>query len=179
VEEYFALGYVAEPRTIFVRRSSCRPAHSLLHPARPAGAPAPRRYWDVRFRSDNAIEPGETLRAELIRRLRESVRLRMISEVPLGAFLSGRRRFQRRGGMMAGLSTQPVNTCSIAFDDPQVRRIAFAQQVATATAPTTASKWSKSDDFDLIDTLAGCTTSPTPTVPPCPPTASASWRAST
>ena len=51
--------------------------------------PEPKPYWDVRFTLDNPLSLGKTPAAELAERLRESVRLRMISEVPLGAFLSG------------------------------------------------------------------------------------------
>ena len=50
--------------------------------------PEPRQYWDVRFTLDNDISLADAT-AELAERLRESVRLRMIAEVPLGAFLSG------------------------------------------------------------------------------------------
>ncbi len=52
VEEYFALGYVPEPRTIFRRRASCRPAHTLDGPARRRRSPRRREYWDVRFTLD-------------------------------------------------------------------------------------------------------------------------------
>ena len=81
----------------------------------------PREYWDVRFTLDARIGDEEACH-ELIARLNESIRLRMISEVPLGAFLSGGVDSSAVVAMMAGLSNEPVNTCSIAFDDPGVQR---------------------------------------------------------
>ena len=87
VEEYFALGYVAEPRTIFFGAKKLGPGE-MLTIRRGQPVPEPVRYWDVRFTLDNALSVDDAM-AELRDRLQESVRLRMISEVPLGAFLSG------------------------------------------------------------------------------------------
>ena len=154
VEEYFALGYVAEPRTIFSRRKK---AATGPHPAaRGRGQPVgrAREYWDVRFTLDNPISDADAS-AELIDRLRESVRLRMISEVPLGAFLSG------------GVDSSAV----VAIDGrPVDRRRSTPAPSAFPIRPSTnphsprmvADRYQTnhhldmvdSDDFDLIDTLA-------------------------
>lgn len=152
VEEYFALGYVAEPRTIYHHAFKLEPGHSLLI-RRGSAMPAPRRFWDVRFTLDNPISLDDAC-AELRDRLRESVRLRMISEVPLGAFLSGGVDSSAVVATMAGLSDAPVNTCSIAFDDPRFNESQFAQIVADRYQTHHRVETVKSDDFDLIDTLA-------------------------
>lgn len=152
VEEYFAFGYVAEPRTVFKQALKLEPAHSLLirrgQPLR-----APRCYWDVSFTLDSAIS-AEDAQAELVERLRESVKLRLISEVPLGAFLSGGVDSSAVVQAMAGLSSEPVNTCSIAFDDPAFNESEFAQKVADRYRTNHRVETVRSDDFDLIDTLA-------------------------
>src|SRR5439155_16196704 len=116
VEEYFALGYIPEPRTIFSGVKKLPPAHTLTLRR---GAPVlePVMYWDPRFTLDNPMSL-EDATAELHARLAESVRLRMIAEVPLGAFLSGGVDSSAVVAKMAALSADPVNTCSISFSDP-------------------------------------------------------------
>jgi asparagine synthase (glutamine-hydrolysing) len=152
VEEYFAFGYVAEPRTIFKQARKLPPAHTLfIQRGQPVGAPV--EYWDVRFTLDNLISEDDA-QAELVQRLKESVRLRMIAEVPLGAFLSGGVDSSAVVAAMAGLSQEPVNTCSMAFDDPAFNEAEFAQMVADRYQTRHRFETVKSDDFDLIDTLA-------------------------
>jgi asparagine synthase (glutamine-hydrolysing) len=152
VEEYFALGYVAEPRSIFSGTSKLPPACSLVVKR---GEPLrePRSYWDVRFAPDPGISL-EDAREELDRRLQESIRLRMISEVPLGAFLSGGVDSSAVVATMARVSQEPVNTCSIAFDDPAFDESRFAQIVAERYHTRHFADRVASDDFDLIDDLA-------------------------
>ena len=152
IEEYFALGYVPEPRTIFAGARKLPPAHTLtLRRGKPV--PEPREYWDVRFTLDNPIGEREA-EVELVDRLRESVRLRMISEVPLGAFLSGGVDSSAVVAMMAGASADPVNTCSISFSDPAFDESRYAQQVADRYRTRHFVDTVGSDDFDLIDVLA-------------------------
>jgi asparagine synthase (glutamine-hydrolysing) len=152
VEEYFALGYIPEPRTIFAGACKLPPAHTLLlrRGAQPA---APKEYWDVRFTLDNPVSAADA-NEELVARLRESVKLRMISEVPLGAFLSGGVDSSAVVAMMAEVSNGPVNTCSIAFSEAVYDESAWAQQVADRYQTRHFVDRVESDDFDLIDDLA-------------------------
>jgi asparagine synthase (glutamine-hydrolysing) len=152
VEEYFALGYVPEPRTIFKAAKKLPPAHTLTV-KRGAPVPEPAEYWDVVFTLDSKLSEEEAC-AELIERLRESVKLRMISEVPLGAFLSGGVDSSAVVATMAGLSREPVNTCSIAFSDPAYDESRYAQQVADRYRTRHFVDRVESEDFDLIDSLA-------------------------
>ncbi len=155
VEEYFALGYVPEPRTVFKNVFKLPPAHTLAI-RRGQPIPAPREYWDVRFETNDAASTLGDAEAceELVARLKESVRLRMISDVPLGAFLSGGVDSSAVVAMMAGLSSGPVNTCSIGFKEAQFDESAHAQQVADRYATHHRVEHVESDDFDLIDMLA-------------------------
>ncbi len=152
VEEYFALGYVAEPRTVFKQALKLPPAHTLLV-RRGQPVPAPRPYWDVRFTLGNPIGLAEACE-QLNAKLAESVKLRMIAEVPLGAFLSGGVDSSAVVAAMAGLSDGPVNTCSMGFDDPAFNEVEFARMVAEQYKTNHYVETVGSDDFDLIDTLA-------------------------
>lgn len=152
VEEYFALGYVAEPRTIFDGIQKLEPGHTL---SIRRGQPLPdsRQYWDVRFTLGQKVsveEAGE----ELHRRLDESVRLRLISEVPLGAFLSGGVDSSSVVSAMARVSDVPVNTCSIAFNDPEFDETRYAQMVADRYSTRHYVDHVETNDFGLVDTLA-------------------------
>ena len=66
----------------------------------------------------------------MVERLREAVDIRMVAEVPLGAFLSGGVDSSAIVAMMEQLQEQPVNTCAIGFDVKQYNETEFAQQVA-------------------------------------------------
>ena len=152
VEDYFALGYVPEPRTIYKGARKLPPAHTLVI-RRGEPVPEPVEFWDVRFTLDNRISEADACE-ELRRRLNESVKLRMIAEVPLGAFLSGGVDSSAVVAAMAGLSGGPVNTCSIGFDVPQYNESEFAKMVADRYRTNHHLQVVRSDDFDLIDTLA-------------------------
>lgn len=152
VEEYFALGYVPEPRTIFKQAKKLPPAHTL-EIRRGQAVPEPQEYWDLHFSLDSKISEAEACE-ELVRRTDESVRLRMIAEVPLGAFLSGGVDSSVVVASMARLSGNAVNTCSIGFDDPAFNETEFAQMVADRYRTSHFTEVVGSDDFDLIDTLA-------------------------
>jgi asparagine synthase (glutamine-hydrolysing) len=152
VEEYFALGYVPDPRTIFKHARKLPPAHTLTV-RRGVALPEPVEYWDPRFTLDRRLSVPEAS-AELAQRLDESVRLRLISEVPLGAFLSGGVDSSAVVASMAGLSPEPVNTCSISFADPAYDESRYARQVADRYQTRHYVDRVESEDFDLIDELA-------------------------
>jgi asparagine synthase (glutamine-hydrolysing) len=152
VEDYFGFGYVPEPRTIYKAALKLPPGHTLTV-RRGQPVPDPREYWDVLFQPlpPMTIEDAE---AELIERLREAVRIRLIAEVPLGAFLSGGVDSSAVVAMMAGISERPVKTCSIAFDDPKYNESEFARQVAERYRTDHHVETVESDDFGLVEKLA-------------------------
>lgn len=152
VEEYFAYGYVPEPRSIYKQALKLPPAHTLTI-RRGQPLPQPKPYWDVPFKSVGPISL-EDAQLELIDRLRDAVKIRLMSEVPLGAFLSGGVDSSAVVAMMAGLSKDPVNTCSIAFKDKAFNESEFAKLVADRYHTQHHVESVDTDDYDLIDTLA-------------------------
>jgi asparagine synthase (glutamine-hydrolysing) len=153
VEEYFAFGYVPEPRTIFKGVRKLEPGHTVTF-KRHEPVRAPREYWDVPFSQVATVSEADTCE-ELIARIREAVKIRLIAEVPLGAFLSGGVDSSAVVAMMAQLSADPVNTCSIAFSDPQFDESAHASQVARRYGTAHHVDRVDTEDFGLVPELAG------------------------
>ena len=153
VEDYFAYGYVPDPRTIYRGVHKLAPGHRL-HLRRGDGGVTPERYWDVPC---EAIEVAseEALCEELIERLREAVKIRLIADVPLGAFLSGGVDSSAVVALMAQESQDSVDTCSIGFDHDSFDETAYAAQVAERYDTRHHMKRVKSDAFELVDKLAG------------------------
>jgi asparagine synthase (glutamine-hydrolysing) len=151
VEEYFAFGYVPDPRTILRNVFKVAPAQTLLV-RRGHGAPQLRDYWDVSFKPVPVSGAAE-VQAELVERVRASVRDRLISEVPLGAFLSGGVDSSSIVALMAGLSSEPVNTCSISFGERAYDESAYAALVAERYGTSHRVERVDPDDYDLIDKL--------------------------
>jgi asparagine synthase (glutamine-hydrolysing) len=151
VADYFSYGYVPDPRTIYRGVMKLAPAHSLML-RRGKPVPSPRQYWDVAFHVGAPRNEAE-LQEELIERLRKAVGMRMMADVPLGAFLSGGVDSSAVVAMMSSQSSKPVNTCSISFDDAAYDETRFAQEVAQRFHTNHFSRVVAADDFDLLDRL--------------------------
>lgn len=151
VEDYFTFGYVPEPKTIFENTFKLSPGHTLTikHGEQ---IPAQKEYWDVPFNLLPEMDEQE-VSEELVRHLREAVDIRLVSEVPLGAFLSGGVDSSAVVAMMAGLNDSAVNTCSISFGDPKFNEASYAQQVAEQYQTNHRVEQVDPDDFDLVSKL--------------------------
>jgi asparagine synthase (glutamine-hydrolysing) len=152
VEDYFAFGYVPEPRTIFSGARKLEPGYTLTLKTGQSQV-EPKRYWDVPFKPHYGMTDGD-IEGELIPRLRDAVESHMVADVPLGAFLSGGVDSSAIVAMMAGSTDTPVNTCSIAFNDPAFDESDYARQVAERYATRHQCDTVDTDDYGLLDTLA-------------------------
>ncbi|MEQ9395889.1 XrtA/PEP-CTERM system amidotransferase [Haliea sp.] len=151
VEDYFALGYVPEPKTIYRDVYKLRPGHTLLlQHGEPV--PAQQQYWDIPFAPVAAASEAD-LQAELLARLREAVQVRLVAEVPLGAFLSGGVDSSAVVAMMAELQSEPVNTCAIGFDVKRFNETEYAAMVAERYHTNHFQETVSSEDFGLLDEL--------------------------
>ena len=153
VEDYFSYGYVPDPSTIYRDARKLAPGH-LLTVRRQGGPAAPRQYWDVAFQADRSLREDEACEA-LTAQLREAVRIRLVSEVPLGAFLSGGVDSSAVVAMMAGLSEDPVNSCSIGFGQAEYDESRYADAIAKRYGTRHHLRYVEDDSFDLVDRLAG------------------------
>jgi asparagine synthase (glutamine-hydrolysing) len=132
IDQYLTLQYVPAPRTAFAAVKKLGNAHYLIAEHTAAGwrINAPVQYWRLPgpAAANNRTPPAE-LAVELVERLTESVKLRMISDVPLGAFLSGGVDSSAVVALMAKLGG-PVKTFTIGFPNKEYDETRYARMVA-------------------------------------------------
>ena len=128
IADYLALGYVPAPRSGFASIHKLLPAHGMLLKE---GTLSLRRYWTLHYEPKLRISQAEASE-EFRRRVDEAVRARMVSDVPLGAFLSGGLDSSTVVAFMARHSGRPVKTFSIGFRERRFDETAYARAVAHA-----------------------------------------------
>jgi asparagine synthase (glutamine-hydrolysing) len=126
LDHFLALGYVPGPRTAFLGIRKLPPAHWLEIRD---GEVETGRYWKLRYTPKLKISMEDAI-SELRWRLAEAVRLRLVSDVPLGAFLSGGVDSSAVVIHMAEAMNRPVRTFSVGFGDANFDERPFARQVA-------------------------------------------------
>ncbi|MEJ5975663.1 XrtA/PEP-CTERM system amidotransferase [Novosphingobium sp. PS1R-30] len=152
VEDYLTWGYVPDTRSILKGVEKLPAGHYLLL-RHDASMPRPVQWWDVSF-AERRRGSAADLEAELVLLLRQAVTSRMVSDVPLGAFLSGGVDSSSVVALMAEASTNPVKTCSIGFDVAELDETGYARQIAERFHTDHRSRTVSQDDFTAIDTLA-------------------------
>lgn len=152
IEDYFALGYVPDDSSI-VAGVKKLPAASFLHLKRGHGLSAPIVWWDIDF-SQRATGSVADLETEMRERLRAAVKSRMVADVPLGAFLSGGVDSSTVVALMAEISSEAVETCSIGFDQASLDETGYADQIAKRFATRHRKRQVGSDDYSAADRLA-------------------------
>jgi asparagine synthase (glutamine-hydrolysing) len=126
IDDFLTLGYVAAPRTAFQQIRKLPPGHLLIWER---GQTRLRSYWSLDFEPKSSISEAEAVeRFEEL--FRDAVRLRLISDVPLGAFLSGGIDSASVVAMMAETGHERVKTFSIGFTDSAYNELPLARLVA-------------------------------------------------
>jgi len=125
--QYFYFGYIPDPLTAFQQIHKLPPGHLLEYSK---GQLNVRQYWDVPAYSTAAPRSEEECLEELETRLTEAVRIRLISDVPLGALLSGGVDSSIVVGLMSKVSAGPVKTFSIGFRNADFNEADYARLVA-------------------------------------------------
>ncbi len=155
---YFQFGYIPDPYSAFTAVRKLMPGSWLEYRAAGDGADAIRqgRYWQMpEFRAGEAGRIGEAAtRERLCRKFDEAVRMRMIADVPLGAFLSGGIDSSLVVASMARQSAEPVKTFSIGFEEAQYNELEYAGIVAKQYRTDHHEILVRPDSVDLITKLA-------------------------
>jgi len=131
LHDYLSFNYIPGPRSIFTYIRKLRPGHTLTwwH-----GRVAISPYWEVDFPASGT--QGDQRLAEgyddgLYELLKTTVRQHLLSDVPLGVFLSGGLDSSSLVALMRAVSSQPIRTFSIGFDEPSYNELEYARAVAS------------------------------------------------
>lgn len=126
---YLLLGYVSPTQSAFAGVQQLGPAQTLTINRQNIGSAQPVTYWSLPAEptfTGTLDDAAEQVRSTLA----DAVRLRMVSDVPLGAFLSGGIDSTIVVGLMSQASDHPVQTCSIGFTDRLYNELPYAAQAA-------------------------------------------------
>ena len=127
IDLFLTYQYIPSPKTIFENIKSLLPAHILTCDKN--GNVKMEKYWDLDFTKKTDLSFDDAC-SETKNLLTEATKLRMISDVPLGAFLSGGVDSSIVVGLMSQLSSQPVKTFSIGFEEADFSELKYAKIVA-------------------------------------------------
>ena len=127
LDAYLTFGYVPEEFCIFKDVRKLEPAHFLIFKD---GKITTEKYWDFKYEKIAAAKSENEYVGELRELLKEAVEIRLVSEVPLGAFLSGGVDSSAIVALMSELSDKPVKTFSIGFNEDSFNELKFARIAA-------------------------------------------------
>ena len=126
LDQYLTLRVIAPPRTMFRSIRKLAPGHFLIFKN---GHVKIERYWNLRYEPKLPLKEGDLLE-ELEHRMLETIRYHMVSDVPIGAFLSGGLDSSIVVAMMSKVSEQPVKTFSVGVPYENYSELPFARMVA-------------------------------------------------
>jgi asparagine synthase (glutamine-hydrolysing) len=130
--EYLAFGYASEERTLFAGIRKLMPGHHLTLDVRGAAPKLDiRQYWDLPLPAPEQRSDAEWI-AECRTRLEETVRMRLMSDVPLGMFLSGGVDSSAIAAIMKRQFDGPVKTFAVGYQEAEFSELSYARQVAGA-----------------------------------------------
>jgi asparagine synthase (glutamine-hydrolysing) len=150
---YLQYGYVPDPLCILDGVAKLPPGHTLTVRAGRPGAP--RRYWQAadHFRHDAWSGSEEQAAEELWKRLEEAVHFHLVSDVPVGAFLSGGVDSSAVVAIMARASGRPIKTFSVGFREDRYNELPHARRVAEACGTEHHELLVEPNDLKVLDEL--------------------------
>jgi asparagine synthase (glutamine-hydrolysing) len=132
LSEYLAFGYLSGEQTMFEGICRLMPGHTLTLDVAPNPSLQIRQYWDVPAPGMFSCGSEQEWIGETRRRLEETVRMRLMSDVPLGVFLSGGVDSGAIAGLMKRMAPGPVETFSVGYSETAYSELAYARQAAEA-----------------------------------------------
>jgi asparagine synthase (glutamine-hydrolysing) len=147
--EYLRYGYVPDPLSIFENVFKLPPGNFLTLEK---GEMRIERYWELEFSGQEGMDENE-LKEELFERLREAVRSRLVSDVPVGAFLSGGVDSSSVVALMAQEMKEPVKTFSIGFGEEDYNELPYAKKVAELFMTDHHELLITAKNFDLVEKI--------------------------
>ena len=126
VHYYLTFGYIPGPLTIYKDVFKLLPANRLILKNNEIRI---EKYWDLDYANKIVIDEQEAAE-ELLRLLKEAVKIRLYSDVPIGAFLSGGIDSSAIVALMSGLSSAKVKTFSIGFEEQSFNELKYAKNIA-------------------------------------------------
>lgn len=152
LEDFLAFGMVQGPRSIFQDVRKLQPAHVVTLSAGHLSA-EPKRYWQLRFEQDPRWTEQQWI--DLVReKVDEAVRLHMIADVPVGAFLSGGVDSSLVVASASSAARDPLRTFSIGFQERGFSELPYARQVAERYGTHHVEEIATPDATELLDKLA-------------------------
>ena len=148
IANYMMFGYTPDPGTVFEGVLRLPPGHTLTWTQ--SEGTRVRQYWNPASIEQVDISEGEA-QEEIRRLLNDAVRMRLIADVPLGAFLSGGTDSSAVVATMARISTQPVRTFSIGFEEAEYNEAAYAAELARHLGTNHTELVVRPDADDLIE----------------------------
>lgn len=128
VLDYLTYGFIPAPKTIFKSIKKLLPAHTLSIDIKTA-SPIIEKYWDISF-AEKLDSDEKEISEKIIEQLHCAVSSHLISDVPLGAFLSGGIDSSAIVASMTKITGKPVTTCSIGFKQQSFSELPYAKEVA-------------------------------------------------
>lgn len=150
LSDYFSFLYIPAPKSIYKKIRKVMPGHYLVIHDR---ALHERKYWDIDFSNTLTLSEEEWCE-RILDAYREAIRIRLISEVPLGAFLSGGIDSSSVVALMSEIENEPVITSSIGFDEREYNEIEYARLVASRFKTIHHEKIVRPDAVGILEKLA-------------------------
>lgn len=151
LDDYLYWQYIHAPRTIYKDVYSLEPAHFIKIDIQLEDI-TKQRYWQLTFQEDKTVSINDWER-RLDEKIKESVKIRLVSDVPFGAFLSGGLDSSLVTGYMSEILDKPVKTFSIGFKEADFSELTYAQKIAEINKTEHYAEIVEADSLGLLPLL--------------------------